>query len=244
MLVAANKAGKMLDVAFSHRSRSDIVMLKSILDGGGLGRIYYAKAEWRRSDGIPAGADNWFHSKSLAGGGSLIDLGVHLLDLLLFLLDEPEVATVSASTSCELMRSRASSRSSADTVEDLGVVMLRLVDGATLAMEVSWAIHGSGSDDLRISLYGSLGGAELEAREYAWANTLRLFSVGPDGLPIESVPELSSVDRHAATVKNFISLVESRSDGNARGEAALKRARILDACYTSAGQGAEVALRS
>src|SRR5689334_6804397 len=94
---AAVEANRVLQVVFNHRERGDVQTLKHYIDEGKLGRIYYAKAYWMRRNGIP-GAGSWFVSKAKSGGGPLIDLGVHVLDMALYLLGEPEVVTVSAST--------------------------------------------------------------------------------------------------------------------------------------------------
>lgn len=85
MVDAARKAGRVLDVAFNHRRRGDIQALKEVIDAGGLGRPYYAKASWLRRSGIPT-LGSWFTNPELAGGGPLADIGVHALDYALHLL--------------------------------------------------------------------------------------------------------------------------------------------------------------
>ena len=94
---AARKADRVLDVAFNHRQRGDIQKLKALIDEGRLGRPYYAKAWWLRRTGIPT-VGSWFTRRELAGGGPLVDIGVHVLDWSLFLLGDPQVVAVSAST--------------------------------------------------------------------------------------------------------------------------------------------------
>ena len=97
MVRAARKADRVLDVAFNHRQRGDIQKLKALIDEGRLGRPYYAKAWWLRRTGIPT-VGSWFTRRELAGGGPLVDIGVHVLDWSLFLLGDPQVVAVSAST--------------------------------------------------------------------------------------------------------------------------------------------------
>ena len=97
MVKAARKADRVLDVAFNHRQRGDIQKLKALIDEGRLGRSYYAKAWWLRRTGIPT-VGSWFTRRELAGGGPLVDIGVHVLDWSLFLLGDPKVVAVSAST--------------------------------------------------------------------------------------------------------------------------------------------------
>ena len=97
MVAAARKAERVLEVVFNHRQRGDIQELKRVIDAGRLGRPYYAKAWWLRRSGIPT-LGSWFTRAELAGGGPLVDIGVHVLDYALFLLGSPRVTSVSAST--------------------------------------------------------------------------------------------------------------------------------------------------
>jgi len=97
MVDAAVESGRVLQTAFNFRRRGDVRTLRQHLDTGALGRVYHTKSTWLRRSGIP-GLGSWFTSKDLAGGGPLIDLGVHVLDLALFLLDEPRVVSVTAAT--------------------------------------------------------------------------------------------------------------------------------------------------
>ena len=100
MVAAAKANDRVLDVSFNHRRRGDVKMLKKVIDDGLLGEIYYAKAGWLRRSGIP-GLGTWFTQKSLAGGGPLMDIGVHMLDMALHLMGEPTAEAVSAATYAE-----------------------------------------------------------------------------------------------------------------------------------------------
>src|SRR4051794_8316733 len=100
MLTTAQETGRILMVAFNQRYRSDMQWLKQYVDTGALGRIYYAKAHWMRRSGIPR-LGSWFVSQAQAGGGPLIDLGVHVLDMALYLMGEPQPESVSASAYAE-----------------------------------------------------------------------------------------------------------------------------------------------
>ena len=97
MVAAARAAGRVLDVAFNRRQRTDIQALRRFIEAGRLGQPYYTKAWWLRRTGIPT-LGSWFTDRETAGGGPLVDLGIHVLDYALFLLGQPNVTTVSAST--------------------------------------------------------------------------------------------------------------------------------------------------
>ena len=100
MVAAAKANDRVLDVSFNHRKRGDVQSLKTIIDAGVLGKIYYAKAGWLRREGIP-GLGTWFTRAAASGGGPLMDIGVHMLDMALFLLGEPQVKAATAATYAE-----------------------------------------------------------------------------------------------------------------------------------------------
>jgi predicted dehydrogenase len=246
MVQAATRANRVLQVVFNHRRRGDIEVLKRYIDDGKLGNIYYAKASWMRRRGIP-GVGTWFVSKGKAGGGPLIDLGVHVLDMALYLLGEPEVVTVSAMTYDLLGRNgRGFNVSSKKTgignsfeVEDLATAFLRLASGATLLLESSWATHSSAGDDFNIVLYGTEGGAEMKVKNYSWSDTLRIYT-DIAGVPAEINPQVYRGEGHGAVVREFVATIREGNWSLHNGSQGLHRTRIIDACYASAQQGREV----
>lgn len=248
IVAAARRNRRVLQVAFNHRMRGDVQVLKRYIAAGSLGRIYHAKASWMRRHGIP-GMGSWFTSKEMAGGGPLIDLGVHVLDLALYLLDEPDVLSVSAATYAELGPRGRGARvgddklqvTTAFEVEDLATAFLRLRDGGTILLEASWATYSSAGDDFGVALYGSEGGAEIKVRNYNWEDTLRIFT-DVAGVPAEISPRLSKGEGHLGIVRDFIAAIRSGDWAAHDGSGGLYRARIIDACYASALRGREVTL--
>ncbi|HEY2174731.1 MAG TPA: Gfo/Idh/MocA family oxidoreductase [Mycobacteriales bacterium] len=248
MVRAAAKAGRVLQIAFNHRERGDVHTLKQHIDDGGLGDIYYAKTRWVRRSGIP-GLGSWFTNKEMSGGGPMIDLGVHMLDLTLFLLGEPQVTSVSANTYSELgSRGRGGTAGtdkqqvgSGFEVEDLGTAFLRLAGGGTLLLEASWATYRPDGDDFGVTLYGTEGGAEINVPNYAWEDTLRLYSDVADA-PAVIAPRVGRGEGHRAVVRSFVEKVRGDDWAQHIGTDALARARIIDACYASAREGREVAV--
>ncbi|MCX7806961.1 MAG: Gfo/Idh/MocA family oxidoreductase, partial [Planctomycetota bacterium] len=97
MLDAAQKAGKRLMINFSYRFNEMSMALKQQVDAGLLGEIYFGRTVWHRRRGLP-GFGGWFGQKALSGGGPLIDLGVHRLDLALWLMGYPKPVWVMGST--------------------------------------------------------------------------------------------------------------------------------------------------
>jgi predicted dehydrogenase len=248
MVEAAHRSGRVLEVAFNHRRRGDIEALKAAIDAGQIGRPYHARATWLRRSGIPA-LGSWFTNREMAGGGPLIDIGVHVLDYALHLFGEPKVIAVSAVTHSELgVRGRGGGPSakqqvgSAYEVEDLASLLLRLEGGGSIVLETSWAAYRPAGDEFGITLYGTEGGADLRVVDYAPAGELTIFT--GDGEETADVRVTADPGRgHLAVVETFLERVAdepnwSRWDGSL----ALDRARVIDAAYESAQRGAEVRL--
>jgi predicted dehydrogenase len=248
MVEAAHRAGRVLEVAFNHRRRGDIEALKAAIDAGQIGRPYHARAIWLRRAGIPA-LGSWFTNREMAGGGPLIDIGVHVLDYALHLFGEPRVTAVSAVTHAELgVRGRGGATAakqqvgSAYEVEDLASLLLRLDGGGSIVIETSWAAYRPAGDEFGITLYGTEGGADLRVVDYAPAGELTIFT--GDGEETEDVRVNADPGRgHLAVVETFLEHVRDEANWTRwDGSLALDRARVIDAAYESASIGAEVRL--
>jgi predicted dehydrogenase len=245
---AAREAGRVVHIAFTQRERGDVQVLKRHIMDGRLGRIYHVKATWMRRNGIP-GMGSWFTNKELAGGGPLIDLGVHMIDMALYLMDEPEIESVSCATYAELGPQGRGGRGDAKTliadasyeVEDLATAFIRLSGGATLNLEAGWAAYRESGDDFGLTLYGTEGGAQMKVRNYATKDTVRIYT-DVAGVPAVVVPEIEPREGHLAVVRRFVETVRSGEWEGEVGEEGLRRARVIDACYTSALEHREVSL--
>jgi predicted dehydrogenase len=250
MVEAARAAGRVLDVAFNHRRRGDIQALKAAVDAGRLGRPYYAKAWWLRRSGIPT-LGSWFTNSELAGGGPLLDIGVHVLDYSLFVLGQPTIAAVSAST-YDLLGTTGfgsdpdSGKSGATDaltfdVEDLATVFMRLHDGGTLLVEAGWAAHRHDYDEFGITIYGSEGGAELAVRDMEPIGTLRLFE-DHGGVAAETRLRAAAGRGHRTVVADFVETIRSGRWDDTDGATAAELARVVEACYRSAAEQREIRL--
>jgi predicted dehydrogenase len=250
MVAAARKAGRILDIAFNHRRRGDIEALKAVLDEGRLGHPYYAKAWWLRRRGIPT-LGSWFTSAELAGGGPLLDIGVHVLDYSLYLLGHPAITAVSAATYDLLGRAGFGSSPDSDKtggdggstfdVEDLATVFMRLGDGGTLAVEASWAAHRSAVDQFGITLYGTEGGAELIVRDMEPVGSLRIFN-DDNGVPAETRLSPAPGLGHRTVAAEFVARIRSGDWDGADGSGAAELTRVVEESYRSARERREIAL--
>jgi predicted dehydrogenase len=250
MVAAARAADRVLEVAFNHRRRGDIQALKGVVEAGRLGQPYYAKAWWLRRTGIPT-LGSWFTRAELAGGGPLVDIGVHVLDYALFLLGHPKVEAVSASTYDHLgragfgsnVKSRKTKAGGPPTfdVEDLATVFMRLGGGGTLLVEASWAAHRRDGDEFGITLYGTDGGAELIVDDYAPVGALRVFT-DDDGKPVVEDIHGRRGRGHKTVVEDFVAALRAGRASEHDGSGAATLAHIVDACYRSAAERREVRL--
>lgn len=250
MLAAAARHERILMVAFNYRFRGDVQWLKQQIERGALGEIYYVKAHWMRRAGIPR-LGSWFVSKEAAGGGPLIDLGVHILDLALYLLGEPRPVTVSGSTYAKFGprgvkgwgTEQFSNVHLPYEVEDLGSAFIRLDSGATLLLEASWATHSAAGDDFGVTLYGTEAGAELLVRNYGHENTLRLFTDVHD-VPFDSAPQPPEGRGHLAVVERFVAAALDGDPPVPSAEEGLRRTEVIEAIYRSAATGQEIRLEA
>ncbi len=165
---AVRNSGKTLQVGFVRRFATNTKVLKSFVDNGTLGDIYYAKASCLRRLGNPGG---WFADKDRSGGGPLIDLGVHVIDVCWYLMGRPKVKSISGNVYSKLgnrgnvenlrFYKAADYQKDRNTVEDLANALITFENGASLFVDVSFTLHAK-QDEIGVKLYGTKGGAELE----------------------------------------------------------------------------------
>jgi len=249
MVAEAKKHDKLLGIAFQRRWRHDVQIVREQIESGAMGNIYYAKAYWMRRAGIP-GWGSWFTSKAAAGGGPLIDLGVHVLDMALYMLGNPPITSVTASTYSEVgSRGKGNWPGSAPRtggsntfeVEDLATAFLRFNNGGTLLLEAAWAAYTEMSDEFGVQLYGSKGGAKIHSKDYADVDTLQLFTDVADTAN-DSRPRLMHRLGHSYITRNFVDAILNGTPLSPNGEEGLDRVRIIEAVYKSAELGREITL--
>lgn len=230
---AARKSGKKLMMAFNNRFRGDTGVLKRYVVAGDLGEIYYAKTGWVRRRGIP-GFGTWFTTKALSGGGPLIDLGVHVLDLTLWLMGSPKARSVVGAAYAKFgpTQKLPKRRKATFDVEDLATAFIRLENGATVLLEASWASN-VGTERVYSELMGTKGGAELPP--------LRIYQE-KHGTLVNLEPQFPQISGHEAEIVHFVECVRNDREPMATGEEGLEIMRILDAIYLSAETGKEVTL--
>jgi len=242
MVKAAQQAKRRLMINFSYRFTPAAHALKIQVDQGVLGRVYAGRSVWHRRRGIP-GFGGWFGQKRLSGGGPLIDLGVHRLDLALWLMGHPEPEWVLANTFNPIATRLAKAQKKAFDCEDAAFAMIRFKDGTMLNLEASWALNIRENEFMETRLYGTDGGlAHFNVSEgngffgYTFDGECYLEKGGVQyNLRAQApVPNVKSAYHH------FIDSIRDGTPHIATGEQGLTVMRLLDAVYASAAKGAPV----
>ncbi len=239
MVQAARQRGLTLMVNFNYRFGDAAWMIHRAVEAGELGDVYYARTGWLRNRGIP-GVGGWFTTKKLSGGGALIDLGVHRLDLALWYMGYPRPVSVSGATYGAFGQALAARQGKTFDVDDLAVGFVRFENGATLALEASWAGNSEKREDMFTYVYGTKGGAVMRNTGEGYDFEARLFveiaGTLQEARPLARPEGLESVRDH------FVRSILAGREPIAPGEHGLTLMRIIDGLYASAESGREVRL--
>ena len=238
MCEVARETGKTLAIAYRYRFQARSQAAKRVIDAGELGEIYLVRVHALRRRGIPSWGT--FTNKDIQGGGALVDFGVHLLDLALWLAGDPKPVEVLGMASARLgTRPNVNQWGQWNyedfQVEDHAVAFVRLEDGKALQIEASWAVNIPESVE-NISLSGTEGGLDLNPFKVNKAAHGMLVNWVPAWMPGEKTLdwELQFDDFVQALVEGREPLVKP--------EEALKVNEIVDAIYESSVTGTSVKL--
>lgn len=165
MIEAAKKTGKKLTIGYQNRFRKDSVYLHEICQEGELGDIYFAKAHAIRRRAVPT----WgvFLDEDAQGGGPLIDIGTHALDLTLWMMNNYKPKYVVGNTYHKLSKTENAANAwgpwnpSEFTVEDSAFGYIVMENGAAIFLESSWALNSLDIKEAKTTLSGSRGGADM-----------------------------------------------------------------------------------
>ena len=166
MLEARDRTGKMLTIGYQYRHFPENQVAKKVVDSGVLGDVYYAEATYLRRRGVPT----WgvFTDKAKQGGGPLIDIGTHALDLTLWMMDNYEVESVTGQTFRKLADQTNQGNDFGDwdpkefSVEDSAFGFIRMKNGAVIELEAAWALNTLEVDEAKTSLCGTKAGADMK----------------------------------------------------------------------------------
>lgn len=227
LLEISRESGSNLVVAHNHRYRPDVIALKEFLQSGEIGEIYHSQAVWRRRRTRRPRPRDWRRDPARAGGGVLIDLGIQMLDLGLWLLDYPKPERVTA---------HLRQHSDGD-VDDLAVVLVVLEGGITLGVDVTWRLIAN-QNTHGIHVIGARGTVSLAPYRVEKEEAGRVIDVTPELPPgVENVFTAS----YRRELDHFVSIVRGETEWSPP-EDQERLMAIVDACYTSAEEGHEIVL--
>ncbi len=230
MVAEAKRRRRILMMHYNGRFCPESFFLKRYVEEGRLGRIYFAKAAYIRRRGIPR-LGSWFTQKAQSGGGALIDIGVHALDLALWLMGYPKPVEVVGGVYAKFGPALASKTQPFD-VDDLSCGLIRFADGATLFLEASW--HSNiARDAFSVHLLGTKAGAERNGGVHIYGEEA--------GATVDWTPQRYT-ERVPSAQEHFVDCILSGRKPIAPGEEGMQTVRILEAIYKSAARGRAVHL--
>lgn len=229
MAAAARQHDRLLGFSLQRRALPSVAAAQALIGQGELGRIFHARAVWTRPWGVPHGLDNWFSDRGKAGGGPLIDLGVHVLDLAWWLMGRPEVISITGVAH--------NAANDPKRIEDAAFGLLRLADGGSIQLETSWVMQGEG--EFRVQLLGSQAGMVIDQETLTMTRVDATGSQStrpalPGGWPETlMLPFVSQASNLAAAIRGEAVLLTPAADG-------LMLMRLIDGFYRSATERREV----
>ncbi len=219
----AKDANVKIMVGMNLRFRPDAMLLKSVINNGEIGDPFYIRCGWIRQQ---SSRGDWFLKKDKSGGGAIIDLGISLLDLSLWLLNYQALKSVTVQ----------SYFNNTKTVEDSAVGLIRLEGDSVINFEVSWSLHED-RNSLNLAAYGTHGTARL--------NPLKIFrrmgNFNIDYTPFSTRSNKNLFKKsYENELKHFVSVVRDNLFMNSTIEEAYYRMKLLQAIYQSAEKRKEV----
>jgi predicted dehydrogenase len=222
---AARENKRKVMVGMNHRFRPDTIILKSMIEGKELGKILYTRVGWlRRSDRDPA----WLKDKEKAGSGVVIDQGIVMLDLAMWMMGFPEVKRIQAVAYTSKTRH----------VEDTALVSLILKNGSTVSMEVGWSTPAE-EDVYYCNVYGTEGSASMNPLRITKELHGSLVNLTPAKV---DHPQHSFRRSYENELKHFVQAVQGLHPLVSAAEEAVQRMKVIEGVYASIKKGKEIVL--
>ena len=248
MLEAAKRTGKILTIGYQNRYRNDVTYVKKACVAGDLGEVYTAKAHAIRRRKVPT----WgvFLDEYEQGGGPLIDIGTHALDLTLWCMDNYEPHMVVGSVYHKLGKQTHTGNVMGDwdpekmTVEDSAFGYITMKNGASIYLEASWALNSLDEKEAKFTLCGTKGG--IDFNDGVRYNTVRHDTmvvekpnIYLEGIPLAEPPKDRAVETE---MRIFLDAITKGTPVVVKPEQALVVTQILEAIYESGKTGKAVYL--
>lgn len=254
MVAAWKKSGKQFTIGYQNRFRPEVQNLHTACEKGELGDIYYAKAHAVRRRGVPT----WgvFPNKALQGGGPLIDIGTHALDITLWCMNNYQVESVTGNVFYKLGGLQQATEGNlfgpwdpkTFEVEDSAMGYIKMKNGAAIHLESAWAINLRESREASTTLCGTLAGAEIHSGMSYTKNEL-IYNRGRNGqLMEETLSPVGGVayfgggggEEGVIDCRQWLEAVGNGTSPLVKPEEALVVTQVLDAIYKAAKENKEV----
>lgn len=238
MLGEAERNNRKLMIHFNFRFSPQARFTKRYVDSGKLGEIYYAKTGWLRQMGTPLRRS--FTDKKISGGGPIIDLGVHRLDFVLWLMGYPKAVSVFGATHDKIAGPYARKNKVHFDVEDIGVAIIRLENEALIFMEASWATRTEWPEEIYTQLFGTKAGVEQRNVLGSYNFKVKFFEE-KKGKAVTKEPAIRYKEGNPQA--HFIDCIRRDTTPMATGGHGLEVMKCLDAIYKSSRIKKEVLIK-
>jgi predicted dehydrogenase len=225
----SHKRKKKLMVGMNHRFRPDAMVLKNFVKGKELGKIFYTKAGWLRRRGS-WNETEWAKKKNISGGGVFMDLGIPMMDLSIWLMENPKVKSVYSAMYNHYQK---------EGIEDSATALIRFENDAVLSLEVSWTLLME-NDFMYTNLFGTLGGALLNPLRIHKEMHGNLVNVTPTKM---EKPENNYRKSYEYELRHFVECVKHDRPVMSSGDEAAEVMRVSEAIYLSAKEKSEIILK-
>lgn len=226
---AAAKYGKTVLYAMQRRFGGNEQAAKQAVDKGYAGNIVHARASWTRTRGVPSGT-GWYTDRAKSGGGAMIDLGLHMLDLAWSLLGQPKPLIAFATFP-------PPAGETALAVESAGFALLKFEGGKSLELAASWSLNQAPQQQGAVCrVYGDKGAVDV----YRAGGPALYRSFGPNGEAKETPLKLPRLTHHAAMMRHLRECLLGKATPIVGPEQGATLMAMVDAIYKSAGSGKSV----
>ncbi len=245
MQQAQHESGKVLNIGVVNRFNTAINEIKKLIDAGELGEIYHVYTSFRRYRGIP-GLGGAFTTKDIAGGGALIDIGVHTFDKIMYCLGDPETLSVSAQAYSKLgveMGNYVYESMWAENTKDLNgtfdvddfVTGFIRTSGPTITFNGAWA-QNIGNSDNATEFIGTKAGISLKGDNFTVYTT-------KDGKLINYQPEFTPCNMFYNEISSFLRCIRTGEKLPSHIDYNILTSRLLQAIYDASDAGHEIILK-
>jgi len=223
IIKCAKKNNRKLMVGMHLRYRPDSMLIRSLIDAGEIGNPFYIKCGWIRKQ---SSSEKWFNKREEAGGGVILDLGINLVDLALWLADFPKAVSISTKNYHHHSKN----------LEDTSISFIRCENSVTINLEVSWSLAEE-KDIFYTNVFGTKGSIG--------ANPFKLIKVMADeqidlGSTFADSPTQAFKKSYLNELKSFIGAIRGLNPVFSSGEEALQLLKIAETMYKSAEKDQEI----